>query len=184
MPNIKATPVNGLVRFTRERLAAEQYRRLLSSFDETEQSYFTGSLLTHEQVPLELVNRWTELASNLSDEELKQFAYEAGRYSASLSVGSVLSRMLLSVATIETALRKAAFTFSSVYDTGELSVEARENSARLELRDFPSHVASCARITGWTSYIAEAAGARNSTAEHTECRAEGDELCVWELSWD
>lgn len=182
MAKVKATPVNGLARFVREELTEAQLEKVLARFDENERQYFTGSVLAHEMIPVTVVNRFTQLAADELGEPVKSFGRRAGAYGAKLGLKTVF-RFLMVMMTVETVLRKAAFTWTRIYDTGRMESLARDNSATIFLHDFPSEVPGCARITGWIDHIGTAAGARNLQVEHAECKAEGGERCRWEATW-
>ena len=179
---VKAVPVNGLCQFVATELNHEQLRKVLSNFPPEEAKFLTGHVLATDQVPLELVNRFTELAAKEKGEPLKSFGKRAGRFGAELGLKTVY-KFIMMVMSVESVLKKAPFMWTRVYDGGTLNVTSGANKARITLTDFPSHEACCARISGWFSLIGERAGAKDLTLSHTQCMAAGGKECAWDFTW-
>lgn len=182
MAKVKATPVNALSKFVRDELTYEQLTSVLDQFSDHERKFFTGSLLAHELIPVSTVNRFTQLAAEAKGEDVKSFGKRAGAFGARMGLKTVF-RFLMVMMNVETVLRKAAFTWTRIYDTGRMESRAGDKSAEVYLHDFPSEVPGCARITGWIEHIGEAAGATGIQVVHGECRAEGGETCRWDATW-
>ena len=183
MPDIhvKAVPVNGLFQFVTGELAPEQLRSVLEKLG-SDARWFTGHLLAHEVVPLPVVNRFTEFSAEAKKEPVKSFAKRAGRFGAELGLKSVY-KFILAVLSVEAVLKKAPFIWTRVYDGGVLTVDAAQNRARIHLREFPSSIAGCGRISGWFEVIGDRAGAKELRLVHSACAAEGGDECRWEFTW-
>ena len=181
--HVKAVPVNGLVQFVRSELSEEAVRNVERRL-EADAQWFTGRLLAHQVVPLDLVNRYTTLAAGERGEEVKSFARRAGRFGAELGLKSVY-RFILAVLSIDYVLRKATFMWTRVYDGGRMNVETTgDRRARITVTEFPADPAGCGRITGWFDTIGERAGAKTLRCSHSRCMAEGAPECVWDFQWD
>ncbi len=178
--HVKAVPVNGLFQFVSGELTPEQLRGVLEKMG-GDARYFTGHLLAHEVVPLAIVNRFTEYAAEAKKEPVKTFAKRAGRFGAEVGLKSVY-RFVLAVLSLEAVLKKAPFVWTRVYDGGSVSVDIMPSRAVFHVRDFPSNIAGCGRITGWFELIAERAGAKEGRMLHS-CKAEGAEECRWDFTW-
>jgi hypothetical protein len=179
--HVKAVPVNGLSQFVARELTPEQLRKVLDQMG-ADAHYFSGHVLATDQVPLQLVNRFTTLAADEKKEPLKAFGKRAGRFGAELGLKSVY-KFIFTVLSIDFVLKKAPFMWSRVYDSGTLEVESGQNKAKIRLRNFPSEVAGCARATGWFELIGERAGARDLVCTHSGCIGEGGRECVWDFAW-
>lgn len=180
--HVKATPVNGLAEFVRKELTAAQLQKVLDRFAPEEARLFSGRLLAHEQVSLITVNAFTTYAAEAKGEPLKSFAYRAGRWGAEAGLKSVYKFMMM-LMSIESVLQKAPFMWARVYDTGNMKVESWDGGAKIHVRNFPSHPASCGRVTGWFEVIGEKAGAKNIRLVHSPCMTEGADECLWTFSW-
>lgn len=181
--HVKATPVNGLVQFASRELSPAQLQAAIASLGPESARYFTGHLLAHEQVPIDIVNAFTAAAAKEKGEPLKSFGYRAGRFGAELGLKSVYKFMMM-LMSIESVLSKAPFMWARVYDSGTMRVESTPTGARIRVTDFPSQPAGCARITGWFEVIGERAGARNLRLIHHPCMAEGGSECLWTFTYD
>jgi len=180
--HVKAVPVNSVIRFVQGELPAADFARLLERFPEEERRYLRGSLLAHELAPLDILNRFCVAAAEAKGEPVKSFCHRAGRFGAEQGIRSVY-RFVMLVLSPEAVLKKAPLMWSRVYDCGEISIESTDTSARVHIRDFPSHPAGCARITGWLEVLGEKSGARDIAVQHATCMAEGGSECLWTLAW-
>jgi len=180
---VRAVPVNSLVRFAGEELSQEQLETALDRLTADERRWFNGHLLAHEVVPLDVVNRFTAYAAEAKGEAVKAFAHRAGRFGAQQGIKTVY-KFLLMVMSPAAVLKKAPLMWGRIYDTGTVSIESTSSSARIFIRDFPSHVAGCARVTGWFEVVGEGSGAKNLKVTHTTCIAEGAKECIWDAVWE
>lgn len=181
--HVKATPVNGLSEFVRKELTPAQFESVLGKLGAENARWFSGHLLAHEQVPIEIVNRFTELAAEAKGEPLKSFGYRAGRYGAELGIKSVY-KFIMMLMSLESVLHKAPFMWARVYDAGQMRVETTPTGAKIQVTNFPSAPAGCARITGWFEVIGQRAGAKNLRLSHQPCMAEGGSECLWTFTYD
>jgi hypothetical protein len=179
---VKATPVMGLAEFARKELTPQQFESVLDRIPPEERHFFTEKLLAQGTVPLSAVNRFTEAAAAVKGESVELFARRAGRYGAEIGLKTVY-KFMMSLLSIQSVLKAAPLMWKRVYDGGELSVEPREQSATIRLRNFPSHPAGCGRITGWFELIGEKSGAKNLRATHVTCMSRGASECLWEFEW-
>lgn len=179
--HVKAVPVNGLAQFASKELTPEQLQSVLAAMG-PDARYFTGHLLATEQVPLPIVNRFTNTAAAAKGEPVKSFGKRAGRFGAELGLKTVY-KFIFTILSIEFVLKKAPFMWSRVYDGGVVDVESGHNRAKITLRNFPSEVPGCARATGWFELIGERAGAKDIVCNHSVCMAEGGKECVWDFNW-
>jgi predicted hydrocarbon binding protein len=181
---VKGSPVRSLQQFIEGELTPEQREIVLRNLPPEFAKRFVTPVLATESVPVHMLNRFTEEAAKARGEALESFARRAGRQGASEAVKGIY-RFFALVMTPAALLGKASQMWSSLYNRGELRVEEqRGNSASIRLRNFPSEVAGCSRITGWIERMAELTKAKNVKIEQTQCFAKGGAYCEWKLSWN
>jgi hypothetical protein len=179
--HVMATPVNGLVAFVHRDLSTEQLARVHAQLSPAELKWFDGKLLAAEKVPLDSVNRYTTLAAAEKAEPAFDFGRRAGRFGAQLGLKTVY-KFIMTLLSTESVLRTAPFMWKKVYDSGQMKVESREGTATIRVTEFPAHPCGCGRITGWFEVIGEHS-AKDLTARHASCAAQGAPECVWEFQW-
>ena len=84
------------------------------------------------------------------------------------------------------ANRQATFTLlASMYDTGEMKVAERSaGRAALEYHGFALPTREvCETFTGYNLERMVLLGFDNPTVHHVSCRANGQQVCRWELEW-
>jgi hypothetical protein len=180
---VKGTPVRSLQKFVQSDLTAPQLQTLYSSLPPPDAQRFREQILPTETVPVSLLNRVTAEAARAKGESLDSFARRAGREAAGEAVKGIY-RFFALVLTPSALLSKASQMWSSIYNRGRLNVvDQTDNGARIELLDFPSEVAGCARFYGWIEKMAELTGAKDIVITKTRCFARGDRNCEWQLRW-
>jgi hypothetical protein len=178
----KGSILKPLLKFVESDLRPEQYGRALASLSPEDRDLLATRVLPSTHVPESLLNRLTEAAANAKGEDLETFARRAGKAEVADAVG--LYRFLVAVLTPNSLLSKASNTWSSVHNTGAMSVESQTpGSARIRLHGFASVPAHCARLTGWFVRLSEMTNAKDVRILHHECITRGDGDCVWDLSW-
>ena len=180
---VKGTPVRSLQKFIHGDLTPAQLDALYSALSPEDAAQFRAPILPTETIPVRLLNRVTEEAAKVKGETLDVFARRAGREAAAEAVRGIY-RFFALVLTPAALLSKASQMWSSIYNRGRLVVaEQTEKTARIELRDFPSEAAGCARLFGWIEKMAEMTGAKDIAINKTKCVARGDGHCEWQLRW-
>lgn len=180
---VKGTPVRSLQRFVEGDLTPQQLDTLYRNLDPQDATRFRAPILPTETIPVALLNRVTAEAARVKGETLEGFGRRAGSEAAGEAVRGIY-RFFALVLTPSALLAKASQMWSSIYNRGRLNVaEQTETSARIELLDFPSEAAGCARLTGWIEKMAELTGAKDITITKTRCFARGDAHCEWQLRW-
>ncbi|MCM2255067.1 MAG: hypothetical protein NDJ94_05290 [Vicinamibacteria bacterium] len=180
-PNVKATPVNGLVSFVRGELSPQQFAAVLAALPPEQARHFSGELIASAMVPLGALNAFTKAAAAQKGEPVTDFAIRAGRFGGELGLKTVY-KFILALMSPQSVLRAAPLMWKKVYDSGEVVVEATEQSAVIHVRQFVPDPAGCGRITGWFTLIAERS-TTNARVAHKTCGARGDGECTWEFHW-
>jgi hypothetical protein len=180
-PQVKATPVNGLVSFVRRELTPQQYKNVLAALPPEQARLFTGELLANEYVPLTAVNAFTYKSAAEKGEAPETFAVRAGRFGADLGLKTVY-KFIMALLSPQSVLRAAPMMWKKVYDSGDMTVDPEDAGAVIHVRNFLPDRAGCGRITGWFSVIAERS-AKDAKVEHVKCGARGDDECAWKFRW-
>ena len=180
---VKGSPVRSLQKFIEAELAPEQREVVFGALPPEFAKRLRGPVLATETIPVYLLNVLTEEAAKAKGEPLDAFARRAGREAAGDAVKGIY-RFFALVLTPASLLGKAAQMWSGLYNRGEMRVaDQSDGSATIELIDFPSETAGCARITGWIERMAELTGAKNVRVRQTQCFAKGAPHCEWTIHW-
>ena len=180
---VKGSPIRSLLSFIDQELTDEQRDELFQRMPPEYARRLQETILATDTVPVVMLNRLTEEAAAVKGEPMERFAARAGRAAASEAFAGVY-RVFALVLTPTALLSKAARIWGSLYNRGELLVEAQsERSAHLSLVNFPTEPAACARITGWIERMTELTGARQTRITQTKCRAHGETACEWDIEW-
>lgn len=180
---VKGTVVKSLMKFVTSELSAEQLEKALGELPAEFSSRVRGSVLSTATFSVTLVNQLTEACGRAKGESPETFAFRAGRAAASDAVKTVY-KLLVVVLTPAALLQKATSMWRSIYSGGDFSTETIEpGRSRVHLRDFPSEVIGCARITGWLSELGDMTRSKDLNVEHKQCAARGASECVWSVEW-
>jgi len=180
---VKGTVVRSLMKFVQTELSAEELDKALSELPPDFASAVKGSVLPTALFPVGLVNKLTEACGRAKGDRPEEFAVRAGRASASDAVKTVY-KLLVIVLTPVALIGKATTMWRSIYSAGDFGVERSEpGKAIVYLRDFPSEVIGCARITGWMTELGEMTRAKEMRVTHTKCAARGANECLWSVTW-
>jgi hypothetical protein len=180
---VKGSPVRSLQKFLESDLTSEQREAAFRSLPPEYASRFRLPILATETIPVHMLNRITEEAAKAKGEPVEQFAKRAGHQAASDAVKGIY-RFFALVLTPPTLIAKASHMWSSLYNAGEFQVtQESDTSARILLRDFPSEVSGCSRITGWIERMTQLTGVNDIRVEHVRCFAKGDPHCEWTAAW-
>jgi predicted hydrocarbon binding protein len=180
---VKGTVVKSLMKFLDGELSNEQMDKVLSELPAEFASKVRGAVLPTATFPVKLVNRLTEVGARAKGEEPEQFAYRAGRAAAGEAVKTVY-KLLVIVLTPAALLQKATTMWRSIYSAGDFGVEGvGPGVGTVYLRNFPSELIGCARITGWITELGEMTKSRDLSITHVRCAAEGANECLWSVKW-
>ncbi len=114
-----------------------------------------------------------------------RIAERIGAAGASANVSGSLARALFYVARPAFLMRRLAGLWSRFNDEGSMEVlEFADGLLRFEVKGVPRPDALfCATLTGWAGVIGGRFYAERPMVRHVECRARGDERCLWEARW-
>jgi hypothetical protein len=175
MAKAKGTVMAGLVKGIQDN--RERARALVPA---NLHHYFETRVVLASWYPLEDYLTLLRLAVKLEKNPPPDFYEQMGRGSAREQMAGIYSRLK------EDTSRRAALTLlGSMYDSGEMKMV--ERSPGRAVLDWVGFAIPCRELCGtFTGYQAERMslqGMADVKARHTRCRAEGAEVCRWELTW-
>ena len=180
---VKGSPVRSLQKFLESDLSSEQRETAFRSLPPEYAARFRMPILATETIPVHMLNRITEEAARAKGEPVEQFARRAGHQAASDAVKGIY-RFFALVLTPPILISKASHMWSSLYNAGDFAVTQQgDTGAHVVLRNFPSEVSGCSRITGWIERMSELTGVSDVRVLHEKCFAKGDPSCEWTVSW-
>ena len=179
----KGVILKSLMKFVDVELTPEQKARVIAALPPDVGKLIEGRVHVSQRVPEAALNRITDAAASAKGEDLLSFGMRAGR--AELADAMGLYRLIFAVMTPNALFGKASSLWSQVHNTGSLSIADKSDThARVELKDFPSEPAHCARLTGWFHGLAEMTKVKNVRIDHDPCLTKGGQYCAWTLRWD
>jgi uncharacterized protein (TIGR02265 family) len=180
---VKGSPVRSLQKFIDAELTPAQREMVYSSLPPQFASRMRGPVLATETIPIWVLNEMAAAAAKAKGEPLEQFARRAGREAANDAVKGIYRFFALTM-TPASLLTKASTMWSTLNNRGTMSIGDRtDQSAKIELLDYPSEAAHCARVTGWIERMAELTGANDVRVEQTQCYSKGAAHCAWTVRW-
>jgi len=179
----KGTILKSLLKFIEDELSSDQRQQVIAKLEPAVAELMQGRVLVSQPVPEAALNRITDAAAEVKGEDLESFGMRAGR--AELQDAMGIYRLVFAVMTPNALIGKASSLWRQVHNTGAMAVTDKSDThARIELSDFPSELAHCARLAGWFHGLAEMTRVRNVRIDHDICRAKGGPLCAWTLRWE
>ena len=178
----KGTILKSLMKFIDSELTTEQRQQMVASLEPDVAKLAEGRVLVSQPVPEAALNRITDAAAAAKGEDVEQFGIRAGR--AELNDAMRIYRLIFAILTPPALLGKASSLWRQVHNTGTLTITDKSDThAQVELTDFPSETAHCARLTGWFHGLAEMTKVKNVSIDHKVCLTRGGPHCVWTLRW-
>lgn len=180
---VKGSPVRSLQKFLDADLTREQRDSVFRGLPAEYAARFGRPILATETVPVHMLNRLTEEAAKAKGEPVEAFARRAGQEGANDAVRGIYRFFALAL-TPTSLIAKASQMWTSLYNAGEfVVVQDGETGARVTLKNFPSELSGCGRITGWIERMAQLTNVDDVRVDHLKCFAKGDSSCEWTVSW-
>jgi len=110
-------------------------------------------------------------------------AEEMGAFGARANLRGVFLKIAQYLAKPEFLMRRVAGLWRQFNDEGELRVlHFEDRNVQLEMVGLPTpHRWLCASLNGWMVEVSRAVGLVSPTVRHSQCRAQGDARCIWEI---
>jgi len=175
MSKAKGTVMMGVVK------AIQDHReRALPLVPQNLHHYFDTRIVLAAWYPLEDYLTLLRLVIKLVPNAPADFYEQVGRDSAREQMTGIYSRLRSDKS------HKATLTLlGSMYDSGEMKVvERAPGRSVLEWVGFAIPCKElCKTFTGYTAERMTLQGAENVKVHHSRCRADGADVCRWDLSW-
>ena len=145
-----------------------------------------GSLLASSWYPFDLGSRLDEAIVAELGGGRPEFFERLGEASAEKNLGEAgVHRRFLVPGDPHAFLEKTPLIYSYYYDQGRRDYErSAEREAVLTTRDAETFSApDCLTVVGWYRRALEMCGARQPRVVEEQCRARGDAVCRYRLSW-
>jgi predicted hydrocarbon binding protein len=179
----KGTILKSLLKFIDEEFSPAEREKISQRLTPDVAELMQGRVLVSQPVPEAALNRITDAAAAVKGEDIESFGRRAGRAELQDAIG--IYRLVFAVMTPNALIGKASSLWRQVHNTGSMAVTDKSDvHARIELSDFPSERAHCARLAGWFHGLADMTRVKNVRIEHDVCKARGGKNCSWTLRWE
>lgn len=181
VPKVGGASVLSLQVFLRKTYGEDVYDRALDRLPPEEAAPMRGIILPVNWYPTEAYIRALHVAHRLTGDE--EFFERFGAFAADYQINA-FRRVLLRFASPVFFLDRAGRLWARSHDTGTWEVEGGNKRVRGTLRDFAVvDVDYCRVLVAWIHRASEMTGTRGETV-HPECRARGDDACVFDGRWE
>lgn len=183
MQQIKGTILKSRLAFVEEHWGAEGVNALLATFTAEDQRALQ-SLLTSKWYPFELGKRLDAGVVEVLGKGDPTLFERLGAASAQTNLTSV-HKTFLTPGRPHAFLAKAQQIYGFYYETGRRAYEQTgENSGVITTSDAETYsVPDCLTVVGWYRHALEMCGATGVEIVEDECRAKGDAVCRYVVSW-
>jgi hypothetical protein len=183
--NVKAQGLLNAAAWVREKFGPEALDRVLGAC----------SPAVRERCATAIAINWIPLAEfvealTVIDRELGvgdgKLAEAIGAASARINLRHLGLRLAFFLARPEFLMRRVAGVWRQYNEGGEMLVLGFDEGHMLaELRGMPtSDWFLCCSVTGWLHEAGLATGMKDLVTEHSQCRANGEQRCLWDLRWN
>lgn len=174
-----------LIEYIKERRGQKGVDHIFSILKEEAPDLYVapGEFKTKEMYPDSLFIKLLEILDReFGEGDLKE-CYNYGVYS-SRHLG-VMGIFVSFLGTPSVILKKAPKSWKYYRNKGELVVTKLEPGLGVfEIRGYIKSKTICAELLGFFNGAAEQTKAKNVKVRHTRCRAEGEPVCEFEITWD
>ena len=185
MANVKGSVLRSRLDFVEKEFGREQLDLVLETLAEADRRILAGGLLPAQWYEFALEERFEKALLQVLGEEARATFLEFGRRSAVYNLDGV-HKVFVHPGDPHRLLSRAPAIYKLYYDTGHRTYEKTgENSCRLVTHD--AEVATegdCLTVIGWHERAVEMCDGRDVVIDHPRCRARGDTVCEYLISWN
>lgn len=181
---VKGNVLKARAAFVTERFGEAAWTRVVDSLPEEDRALFRGAILNVGWYDFAQARRLDEAIVQVLGEGDTRLFEAMGRASAVENLTGVHSN-LLTPGDPQAFMSKAQTIYRFYYDVGRRSYEATgPTEGLLTTHDAETFsAADCATVAGWYTEALEMCGAKNVRVEEIACRARGDGVCTYRVSW-
>jgi len=181
---VKGNIIKARLSFIKENYSAEALDRVLSSLSAEDQKLLRGIITSTVWIPFEVGKRLDAAIVKVLGDGKTEIFEELGRTSARFNLGSV-HRSFLEPGKPLAFMEKAAAIYQFYYDVGRRTWEQTgPTSGILTTYDAETFSAfDCLTVIGWYKEALAMCGAKQISFVEELCRAKGDKVCRYRVSW-
>ena len=183
MQQVKGSVLKSRLAFVEEHAGREGVQRVLDSLPEEDRKALK-ILLAVQWYPFELGKRLDEAIVKIVGGGRPDFFWKLGEASAQQNL-TTLHKNFLTAGRPHDFLAKAPQIYRLYYETGRREyAQTGPNSGVLTTFDAETFSApDCQTVMGWYQRALELNGAKDVKVTEKECRAQGGNVCRYELHW-
>lgn len=185
MANVKGSVLRSRVDFVEKKFGRERLDLVLGILPEEDRHTLERGLLPAQWYPFALGERLEKAILQVLGEDGRSTFMELGRRSAIYNLAGV-HQVFVRAGDPHHLLSRAPSIYRLYYDTGSRTYEKTgEHACRLVTSD--SEVFSegdCLTVMGWHERAVEMCDGRDVAIDHPRCRARGDAVCEYLISWN
>jgi len=183
MANFKGFAIRGLLRFVKDKHPGT-IDEVLAALPPEIRKHFDHPVGASKLYPYEVFTvLLREIDRRFGRGDLR-YCREVGDYAGQQDITGIF-KMLLSVLTTDTLLRRSQIFWGKYSDTGEMThVPCEELKFAVRLTGFPEiDEAHCYLLNGWMTRLGLVSKARSVDIKHTVCVHHGGQYCQWDGTW-
>jgi hypothetical protein len=183
MANFKGFAIRGLLRFLKDKHPG-MTKEVVAALPPELRKHLDMPVAASKLYPYEVFAALLrEIDRRFGRGDLR-YCRDVGDYAAQQDITGMF-KMLLSVLTPETLLKRSSIFWVKYSDTGALApVPCESNRYAIRLTGFPGiDEAHCYLLLGWMTRLGLISKARTIDMKHTVCVHHGGQYCQWEGTW-
>ncbi len=183
MPNVKGSALKSRFQFVEARYGSAGVDRLLGALPPEDGDLHAAGILVSQWYPFETFVRVMGTIDSLFGNGDLSLCIDMARYAADVNL-TTLYRFFYRIGSVNFILGMAARLWRAHYDAGELAIRGGERMATLQIVDWPApERAHCLSVMGWATRSVELSGGAGVRATENGCRARGDSVCEFSVTW-
>jgi uncharacterized protein (TIGR02265 family) len=184
MASVKGSVLRSRLDFVRSHFGEAGVTSVLTALGENDRRILTAGLLPAQWYDFDLGQRLDQAIMRTVGKGSAETFRSLGKTSAEVNLGGV-HQAFVRPGDPHGLLRRAPAIYKLYYDTGRRSYEQTgPTSCRIVTHASESFSeADCLTVVGWHEYAVEMCGGRDVRIEHPACRARGDQVCDYRISW-
>ena len=184
MANVRNYSIVSAVEYAKQQYGEDGFKKILESIPEELRNVYIQQNNPMDWKPWKAFISFITAIEKLFGKGDYQTSYEIGKFSAEKEFSGIY-KAFLEKDDPEMVIRRSNIAWRTVVDTGELySNKLTKQSARLTLSKFNEHDKHhCHFLIGYFQRVLELTGAENVSVKECNCAFEGDENCIFEITW-
>lgn len=171
--------------FCEEHFGSGAWDKILEVLPESDRVVLRGILLPAGWFPFEISERLDRAIVDVLGKGDPKIFEDIGRKSARENLSGI-HKTFLQAGNPQAFLEQTKTIYKFYYNAGSREyVSTGTNSGVLTTTEAETFsVADCLTVVGWHKEALEMCGAKNVVISETKCRARGDSVCEYRVSWD